>query len=381
MTALNHLYIHIPFCRSKCLYCDFFSGGAKTADFSRYADALIGELRLRADTLPGEYDTLYIGGGTPSILPPALIRRIAEAAGDLLPWHGDRPAEFTLEANPDDITDARCREWRDAGVNRLSLGIQSFSDPLLKSMRRSHDAATGRRALGILASHFDNFSLDLIFGIPGQTLDIWRRDIEEALSFHPVHISCYSMMYEQGTALTALRDAGRLRPVDEETSLLMYDHLRRRLRDAGYEHYEISNFSLPGRRSLHNSAYWTGEPYLGLGPAAHSYDGHRRRTANPHDIRGYIARYSGQGDSQPFASVEILSDDELREEMIMLSMRTCEGLSLQRYAEKFSAAEASRVLCIARKAAERGEVVVADDYIRLTDKGIMVADDLILRLI
>lgn len=389
------LYIHIPFCRSKCIYCDFFSGSASIADWKAYTSALEGELRQRLGEL-AQTDTAYIGGGTPSLMPADIftdlirsIRRIISTSGmELTP-----DAEFTIEVNPDDIChsdsethdsigEEKMQAWLAAGVNRVSMGIQSFDDSELKAIGRRHNACQAINAYHLLSRHFSNISIDLMYGLPGQTMESWRHTVSQAIGLRPSHISAYSLMYEEGTPLTILRSQGRIAELPEETTLRMSEHLRHTLADAGYEQYEISNFSLPGRRSRHNSSYWRREPYLGLGPSAHSYDGRRLRRANPPRIREYIARFSQKNIDcdTPFYTEEHLTDAELMEEAIMLGLRTAEGIDLTLYRNTFGEAAASRLLTKAKKSQHDGLLTQDRNRLRLTTKGIMLSDAVILSL-
>lgn len=323
----SHLYIHIPFCRSKCLYCDFYSLPRVHTDWQAYLHALGEEAKRRRDELPEAPDTIYTGGGTPSLMPAGTAVELLREMKDIFGESALR--ETTIEVNPDDVTEEYAARLIEGGYNRFSMGVQSFSDSCLRLMGRRHDARKALEAARILSTS-GNLSLDLIFGLPGQSMDQWERDVAMALELRPEHISCYSLMLEEGTALTRLVDAGRLRLPEEELSAAMYSHLCGALGAAGYEHYEISNFSLPGKRSAHNSGYWSGAPYLGLGPGAHSYDGKRRRTANPHDAEGYMnCVYTPE--------IETLSDEQLREEHIMLRLRTRGGLDIADYGKRFGA--------------------------------------------
>jgi oxygen-independent coproporphyrinogen-3 oxidase len=374
------LYIHVPFCRRKCLYCDFFSGGASVADWNAYTEAVIEELRQRVDELTATPSTLYIGGGTPSLLPPEsfmrLIENICELTGKKDSWE-----EFTIEVNPDDVTPELCAMWRGCGVNRVSMGMQSFDDEELRIIGRRHDSAGGIRAYNILRSNFSNVSIDLMFGLPRQTLDSWRMTVERAISLQPEHISAYSLMFEEGTAMTVLRKEGRLSfPTDDECAK-MWEMLSYMLKRAGYRQYEISNYSLPGYESKHNSRYWTSNPYLGLGPSAHSYDGDRVRRSNPTDLRGYLAHYTGSSPEGRWYEEECLGDEELMEEYVMLRMRMRIGADLNHYTERFGAEAASRLKRNAGRHIKDGSLEIADGHIRLTDSGVMIADQLILDLL
>ena len=311
-----HYYIHIPFCVSRCAYCDFFS----TTLLERrdeYVNALLREISMRQD---GEASTIYFGGGTPSLLSPQAINRILTA----IPID-NRNIEITLEANPGDLTPDKLQALRRAGINRLSIGIQSFQDTLLRRIGRRHNALQALQAVQTAqAAGFGNISIDLIYGLPRQTVPQWQQDIETALRLNVRHLSCYCLSYEQGTPLTRLLEQGKITEQDEDTLNRMYDCLCDRLQQAGFVHYEVSNFALPGYHSRHNSSYWTDESYIGLGAGAHSYDAKQRiRSWNITDLNRYIAAIS-KG-IRP-CEQETLTDEQHRLERIMLGLRTSEGI-------------------------------------------------------
>ncbi|MDY2943188.1 MAG: coproporphyrinogen-III oxidase family protein [Paludibacteraceae bacterium] len=353
------IYLHIPFCKSRCAYCDFFS----TTQLSRreaYVDALCKEAKRRLSTLNSQLSTLnsqpstlnpistiYFGGGTPSLLSPDQIARILQAI------NAPQAIEVTLEANPGDLTPDYLRAIREAGVNRLSIGIQSFDDEVLRRIGRRHTAAEAKAAVkAAQAAGFDNISIDLIYGIPSQlsTLNIspdrsgrtrtlnsqrstlntqllsaWEAQIEQALQLGVQHISTYCLSYEEGTRMTRMLEQGEITEVDEDTENAMYDLLVSQLIKAGFEHYEVSNFALPGYRSRHNSSYWNRTHYIGLGAGAHSYDGARTRSWNPDNLEEYIRAMERGEDA---AACETLTDTDLYNERIMLGLRTAEGIAL-----------------------------------------------------
>ncbi|MDE7495911.1 MAG: radical SAM family heme chaperone HemW, partial [Muribaculaceae bacterium] len=308
------LYLHIPFCHRKCLYCDFFSAGDKIADWDAYIKAILSEASVRREELPSSPSTLYIGGGTPSLIPTEHFLRLMQGLKEFFP--GLSPDEFTIEANPDDIDEERINVWKAGGVNRVSLGVQSFNNDELKAVGRLHSATQAEDAILLLKEHFSNVSTDLIFGLPGQTIESWQKTVEKMIDLCPAHISAYSLMYEHGTPLTALRETGRLKATPEEDSERMFEFLTEKLRGAGYERYEISNYARPEMYSRHNTSYWKGIPYLGLGPSAHSYDGEKARRWNVPDLKGYIGHYATKDVETPIYKEEILTEEELREEYI-----------------------------------------------------------------
>ncbi len=381
------LYLHIPFCRKKCLYCDFFSGGVRIADWEALTEALTAELRTRSAELPDEVVSIYFGGGTPSAMPPEHLSRLMSMLRESLGRKLADDAEITIEINPEDVTEETAGLWRNIGFNRASLGIQSFNDALLKSVGRRHSGVEALRALGVLKDRFDNISADLIFGLPGQTTDGVVKDLDCLIRLRPQHISVYSLMYEEGTALTRLKDTGRIRPVDEETSLEMFRNLSSRLRSEGYVHYEISNWALPGFESRHNSLYWKGAPYLGLGPSAHSYNGRSIRRANPPDIKGYLKAYCGQSTVQGagqatdmFFTEENLSTGELIEEYLLTRLRLKDGFSLNDFRLRFGEKESDKLSERIQRQAYEGKLSEKEGCVSLTEEGIMMSDSVIFSL-
>lgn len=373
------IYIHIPYCVRRCLYCDFYTEGAVRADWPRYVGALLSEFRQRLDCSDGKIlrdsddYTLYIGGGTPSLIPAEQFRRLA--AG-IINMAGSTPSEFTIEINPDDVSEAIADIWAEAGVNRVSMGVQSLNDDELKAIGRRHDAETARRAFNILRNRFANISMDLMFGLPGQTLQSLQATLGELLEMNPGHISAYSLMYEERTALTRLRDLNRIQETDEQDCVRMFSMISETLASAGYEQYEISNYARPGFRSCHNSQYWQGFPYIGLGAGAHSFDGKASRILNHPDARAYISAIEN-GTREAVTDTEPLTPDELREEMIMTRLRTREGLNLHEYGIKFGFPALASLIQRANPIVARGLLRNSGCSLALTKKGIMVSDDII----
>ena len=274
--------------------------------------------------------TIYFGGGTPSLLSPDQIARILQNLSRLVGTiNATQAIEVTLEANPGDLTPDYLRAIREAGVNRLSIGIQSFDDEVLRLIGRRHTAAQAKAAVkAAQAAGFDNISIDLIYGIPSplnSPLSAWQDQIRQALQLGVQHISTYCLSYEEGTRMTRMLEQGEITEVDEDTENAMYDLLVSQLKEAGFQHYEVSNFALPGYRSRHNSSYWNRTPYIGLGAGAHSYDGARTRSWNPDNLEEYIRAMERGEDA---ATYEILTDTDLYNERIMLGLRTAEGIAL-----------------------------------------------------
>ena len=365
------VYVHIPFCASRCSYCDFFSTLRLDEMGHDYVEALIAEARLRKAELNGKpVKTLYMGGGTPSQLPLPLLARLIDGLKATLDLNAVQ--EFTLEANPDDVTPEWCAAVRALGVNRVSMGVQSFQDAVLRLVGRRH---TARQAIDAVASlrhaGIDNISIDLIYGLPGQTLETWAESVRQAVDLRPQHISAYGLTYEPGTRLWQQRECGEVVEASEDQYLDMYRILVGLLQVAGYEHYEISNFALPGYRSRHNSSYWNETPYLGLGAAAHSYDGTMRRS-NPADLCGYIRRITS---GQPACQVEDLAWWERYDERVMLGLRTADGVDAHRLRSDFGDKAWAHFVSEARRHIDAGNMICTDDgrYI-LTSEGIVLSD-------
>lgn len=363
------IYIHVPFCQGRCIYCDFYSTTEGEEWKSRYVDALLAELRMRRDELPlACVHSIYIGGGTPSQLPARALSGILNEVCRLFPVDSD--AEVTVEANPDDVTPEWLAALSHTPVNRLSMGVQSFDDALLRLIRRRHTAQQAVCAVEQAALHgISNVSIDLIYGLPTQTMEQWQADVRQALALDVQHLSAYSLSYEEGTPLWRMLEQGRIEEADEELSLRMYEHLIDSTRAAGFTHYEISNFCRPGRHSQHNSAYWHGVPYLGFGPGAHSYDGQRTRRWNLSDLKGYV---QAAGSMPPHQS-EVLTDDELYDETVMTRLRTSEGLSL----DLLTAAYRAYCMAQAEPHLRAGRLEQAGSTIRLTRQGIFTSNDII----
>jgi oxygen-independent coproporphyrinogen-3 oxidase len=365
------VYVHIPFCASRCSYCDFFSTLNLANAGERYVDALIAESLLRCDELQGEpVRTLYLGGGTPSQLPVLLLERLVSGLRGVLDLSGLE--EFTIEANPDDVTPEWCAALPPLGVNRVSMGVQSFEDSILRFIGRRHTARQAVEAVGNLrAAGIDNISIDLIYGLPGQTIASWTDSVRQALDLRPQHISAYGLTYEEGTRLWRQRECGEVVEVPEEQCLEMYRILVDELLAAGYEHYEISNFALPGCHSRHNSSYWNDTPYLGLGAAAHSYDGRIRRY-NPHDLQRYIVLVLA---GETACEQEELTRWERYDERVMLGLRTSRGVDAARLREDFGDEAWRHFVREAEHHIAAGNLQVSTDgqYV-LTSEGIMLSD-------
>ncbi len=383
---MQHLYIHVPFCQRRCSYCDFSIAVRKRIPAREYVDAILTELTRvgspaaapRGNSDLASIQTIYFGGGTPSLLLPDAI---ATLLAELLPRtthdaprtgvHDAPPTgvELTLEANPEDVTHENARAWKAAGINRVSLGAQSFDDGVLKWMHRSHDAARiGAAVHALRGAGIDNISLDLIFGLPNELKRDWERDLEMTLALRTTHLSLYGLTIEPRTPLDRWISRGATQALDDERYADEYLLAHRRLTADGFEFYEVSNASLPGYRSRHNSAYWAGKPYVGLGPAAHSYDG-RTRTRR-WNLRAWEAyrRAIATGRST-IESEETLSDEQCEMESIYLGLRTVEGLPL--------AAASPRRPSPPPHLAAHGWVVVSDGRLKCTPEGWLRLDSLV----
>lgn len=316
------IYIHIPFCKSRCRYCDFFST-THLEKQQQYVEALLAEWQDRQHELSEPIHTLYIGGGTPSTLDSAALDRIIQTIlGNTTSDH--RPQEITMEANPGDITLEKAQAWRAMGINRLSIGIQSFDDQLLTLIGRRHTSEQARQAVAYAqAAGFDNISIDLMYALPDQTMQQWQNDVAQALQLDVQHISTYGLMYEDGTVLTTLLEHGVIDAVDEDLEMQMYDYLVERLTANRFLHYEVSNFALENRHSRHNSSYWNDTPYLGLGAGAHSYNGQQRQW-NIADLDTYIEQAMAHN-LQP--EMETLTPEQHHTEQVMLGLRTSQGVA------------------------------------------------------
>lgn len=336
------VYIHIPFCRQKCFYCDFPSFAGRERYESDYIDALCREITVQGALYRGRWGrpaTIYMGGGTPSVLPSALMKKLLKTVQEIFGVSlesGHRqsgPFEFTVECNPGTIAPAYLKMLRRHGVNRLSFGVQTFDDVLLKRIGRIHTGAQAREAMELArAAGFRNVSMDLIYGLPDETIEMLQHDLETMISLQPEHISIYGLQLEEGTAFARMKEMGKLSLPDDDTVEAMYDAMTSFLPQHGYARYEISNFAKPGFESRHNLSYWQDVPYLGLGAAAHSYlEG--QRYENVRDIPAYIEGIrlgrSIRREEEP-ATRRIAM-----EEFAFLALRTAEGIDKQRFAKKF----------------------------------------------
>ncbi len=358
----SSLYIHIPFCKRLCGYCDFY----KTLDLARKGEvlgAMADEMERRGSFLDTmRLRTVYFGGGTPSVCSAEELAALTDRARSL--WSFDSVEEITVEANPDDLSVDYLAALRSAGVNRLSMGVQSFDAADLRFMNRRHDAAQAVQAVAdARRAGFDNISIDLIYGLPDRDAEKWRKNVVRAAELRPEHISAYFLTIEPNTVFGRRKIAS----ADDETARAEYAVLCDLLAEAGYEHYEISNFALPGRRSRHNGAYWTGAPYLGIGPSAHSYDGRRKRSWNAASVAEYMKGAEPQA--------ETLSEQELYEEFVMLRLRTVEGVPTGLLEQRFGSARKEEFMRRAERHFSAGTLHHSLDAVAFTPSGWFVSDD------
>lgn len=370
--ALPGLYIHIPFCLSKCPYCDFYSV-ERIGRIPAFLDALRREIALYRDALE-PFDTVYIGGGTPSVLNPAdledLVGRIRKG------FTVTPDAEITLEANPSDIAPRLLKPLRRAGVNRLNIGVQSLEDRLLVFLGRRHDRARAIAAVSAArAAGFEQVGIDLIFGIPGQTLPSWLASLREAVDLNPDHLSCYQLTIEAGTPLGERRRAGEFPSLDESLQADFFLETAASLEAAGYIHYEVSNFARDRCESRHNAKYWNHTPYLGLGPAAHSFRGTERRW-NHRCLESYIRDL--EGGRPPVAGGERLTAAQLRLESLLFGFRTRRGIHLDAFNRRHGGDLLAEKRGLLDELAREGLVETGDGCLRPTRSGMAVADRLAL---
>ena len=377
------IYIHFPFCLKKCLYCDFDSSASSKLKPRDYLALLLREMELRQASLaePVSAATLYLGGGTPSLMEPELVGSLIEAVARRFALRPD--AEVTLEANPGTITPEKLAGYLAAGVNRLSLGIQSFEDRLLARLGRVHTAKEALLAFeAARRAGFDNLNIDLMHSLPGQSLTQWRTALRRAIALSPEHVSAYALSVEQGTPFARQLAAGELALPGEELAAQMFEATGELLGEAGYGHYEISNFARPGRASRHNSAYWSRRSYLGFGAGAHSLwnrDGLGRRWKNAADLECY--RQSVAGGAIPEQDAEELTLEEAVSESFFLGLRMLEGLDLARLEELYGRAALTRPLAEAARLEASGALLREGSRIRLAPGMVILANSVFSRFL
>lgn len=367
------VYIHIPFCIRKCSYCDFNSFEGPISRLDDYAELLMAELKLRAEILPpAGTNTLYFGGGTPSLLPLTLVSNLVAAVNETFPLRKD--AEITLEANPGTVTPESLEGYLAAGISRLSIGIQSLDDRQLSLLGRIHTADEARRAVNMARSAgFENIGIDLIHGLPGQTLEEWQSTLREAITMKPQHISAYGLSVEEGTPFAALAEKGELILPDEELSAAMFEMTSAHLCKEGYDHYEISNFAMPGYRSRHNQVYWERKNYLGLGAGAHSFfrsPGFGCRWENPSLLNDYEAAVSNGKMPAPVP----VSYKEAMSEFMFLGLRRLEGVDRNDFAGQFGMGLEQAFPGAVESACKNGLLLAEGARLRLSAKGLLLAN-------
>lgn len=365
------IYLHIPFCKKRCIYCDFFSTTRKEQK-TAYIRALCHELTDRKNYLKGEpIETIYLGGGTPSQLAKEDFEAIFSHIYKV--YKVTPNAEITLEANPDDLTSEYISMLRTFPFNRISMGIQTFQETTLKQLQRRHTADQAIRAFqGCRTAGFQNISIDLMYGLPGETLTSWKKDLKQALSLHPEHISAYHLIYEEGTPLWKLREQHKVEEADEDLSVSLFGTLIDELTTAGYEHYEISNFCRPGKYSRHNTSYWRGIPYLGCGPSAHSFNGTTREW-NVSSIDLYI---KGIEENRRDFETENLDQTTRYNEFIITTIRTVWGTPIEKLKQEFGNELWEYCRKMSAPYLKNGKLEVHEGALRLTREGIFISDSI-----
>ena len=377
------IYIHIPFCKQACYYCNFHFSTSLSLK-SEMIESLLSEIEVRSQSqlknisiidAGEEIKTIYFGGGTPSLLSYEELKMILSLLHSRYSIHPE--AEITLEANPDDINEEKLKEWKSAGINRLSIGIQSFIERDLVWMNRAHNSAQALQCIQqARQAGIPNFSIDLIFGTPGLTNEEWIKNVQTVIDLNVPHIACYALTVEPKTALDKMILLKKKENVDNDLQAEQYSILMRMMQDAGYEHYEISNFARPGFRSRHNSSYWEGEKYIGIGPSAHSYDGRNRQW----NVANNIVYIKSMRHNDIPLEEELLSDSQKLNEYVMVSLRTIEGMDLQFIEEKFSGEERERIEAILENKLTKGTIEKRGNKIILTDEGKLLADAISVQL-
>lgn len=363
------LYLHLPFCHHRCIYCNFFASAAKSGR-DGFEDLILKELTLRREFLGGAtLPSIYLGGGTPSLLRPAQLEIILDGIREQFTIADD--VEITLEANPEDLNLENCMAWLNMGINRLSIGVQSFHDDDLLWLGRIHDAAKSHNGIETaLKAGFHEISIDLIYGIPGQTVGRWHENLGAFQSYQLPHLSAYWLTVEPSTPLEKLLAKGRKAKLDEVEGEEHFNVLMEWAQYTSYEHYEISNLCLPGHYSKHNKAYWDGHPYLGLGPSAHSYKpGYR--CWNPSSLAGYE---EGLEKGRSIEGEEILSKSDQYNEFVMLRLRTMWGCNLEELESIFGSKACDHARASAEVFIEQGLMMLNEKILYLTEKGRLYAD-------
>jgi oxygen-independent coproporphyrinogen III oxidase len=362
------VYLHIPFCKSRCSYCDFATDVYRSGEaVEKYVSALCEE--IPGSTRNGELaDTIYFGGGTPSLLSPSQVARILDVVGAY--FQVDPNSEITMEMNPATVTPETLAGYRALGVNRASFGVQTFNDRDLKLLARGHDADDARNTFKLLReAGFENISFDLIIGLPGQTLGDWERNLDEALKMEPEHLSLYLLEIHEGTPLAEQVRSGRRPKPDEELAASMYELMQERVAGAGYQQYEISNFARPGFESRHNTKYWRLDPVYGFGVSAHSFDGYQRYS-NERDTAEYIRRI------EEFGGAEVMRERiDAASEFAFLGLRMTDGVDVRDYQDRFDSDIRSKYSAELERLSEARLIEFAGDRLRLTERGMLFSNE------
>lgn len=365
---MTGIYLHIPFCKQACTYCNFhFTTSLRYKD--EMITAMRKEIAAEKEYLGGErIDTVYFGGGTPSILE---ISDLNFLISNLRQQHSVADdAEITVEANPDDINQEKLQAWKNSGVNRLSIGVQSFFEEELRWMNRAHNAQQAISNLQLACGEFQNITMDLIYGSPLLTDEMWKQNVDTAIAIGIPHLSCYALTVEEKTPLHKKISSRQIPDVENEKQARQFLLLMQWLREAGYEHYEVSNFAKPHFRSRHNSSYWKGAKYLGIGPSAHSFNGIERRW----NVANNALYIQGINESLPQRQTEVLTDTQRLNETIMISLRTMEGIDLDKIQRVWGNNERLRLEKDLQKYRDTGLIQLNNSHAQLTDEGMLRAD-------
>lgn len=363
------IYIHTPFCKTRCNYCDFYST-TQSELTDAFIDALCKELVMRKDYISNEpLETIYFGGGTPSQLSYEQLRKVFDTIQENFEFSSDM--EITLEANPDDLSTSYLEQLQQLPLNRLSIGIQTFQDDTLKKLNRRHDSKQAIQAVKDARKYgFNNISIDLMYGLPGETMETWERDLKQAIELDPEHISAYHLIYEKGTILYNYLKKGYVKEVDEDTSLQFFKKLIENLTNSNYIHYEISNFAKKSKTARHNTSYWLGKPYLGCGPSAHSYNLQTRDYNNVSLVK-YIDKINK---NELCIESEKLDKNTRFNDYIITGLRTMWGISLKIIKEEFGKDLYEHVLTYSEKHLKSKNLVLTNDHLTLSKQGIFISD-------
>ncbi|MBN1942075.1 MAG: radical SAM family heme chaperone HemW [Phycisphaerae bacterium] len=370
LASAGALYVHVPFCRAKCRYCDFYSRLADEEIMDAYVRAVLTERELREDQIATPLRSVYFGGGTPTVLGPARLGRLLRQIRPL----AAAEAEISVEANPGTVNQAVAATLVEGGVNRVTLGAQSFDDGELAFLGRIHRAGEVERAAEVFrAAGVDNLALDLIYAVPGQSLASWRRSLDAAVALQPRHVSCYALSFEDDTPLGDDLRAGRVKETADETQRRMFDLAQERLGAAGFEHYEISNFAQPDRRCEHNMVYWRNQPYLGLGPGACSYVAGWRRCNAP-DVEAYVRSLHAEPPEFPPSHQEHLTGPKAMAETLMLALRLTEGVDICSFAQRFGLSPTEAFPGTFRRYIDQGAVIATATHLHLHREALFTAN-------